>query len=232
MLISVVIPIFNEENTIFFILKKLQILKLKHQLEIIIVNDGSTDNSEKIISENKALYNKVIHFKKNLGKGKAVIEGLKITNGEFVFIQDADLEYNPQDIIKFINKIENNNSDLIMGSRFISEQRTVLYFWHMIGNKFVTFLFNILNNTTFTDIYCCYFLFKRKNLNILKLKSYRWGQQAEMLTYLVNKSTKIYEIGVSYSGRNYDEGKKIRYFNVFEVMYWIFITKLKTIINK
>ena len=118
-----------------------------------------------------------------------------------------------------------------MGSRFISEHRSVLYFWHMIGNKFVTFLFNILNNTTFTDIYCCYFLFKRKNLDISKLKSFGWGQQAEILSYLVKESKKIYEIGVSYSARNYDEGKKIRYFNVFEVIYWIFITKFKTIIS-
>ena len=119
------------------------------------------------------------------------------------------------------------NYDLIMGSRFIGRRRTVLHFWHMIGNKFITFLFNILNNTTFTDIYCCYCMFKSELINADKLKCYNWGQQAEILTYVINKNSKIFEIGVNYHGRTYKDGKKIRYYDVFSVIYWIFITKIK-----
>ena len=152
--------------------------------------------------------------------------------GEYIFFQDADLEYNPDDIVKFLDKIENYGADMVMGSRFISEERSVLHFWHMKGNKFITFIFNILNNTTFTDIYCCYCLFIRKNLPINRLRSKGWGQQAEILTYLTKNSKKIFETAVDYDGRSYSEGKKIRYHHVFEVIYWICITKIKVLFSK
>ena len=118
-----------------------------------------------------------------------------------------------------------------MGSRFIGINRSVLNFWHMVGNKMITFLFNFLNNTTFSDIYCCYCLFERKNLQVEKLKSNGWGQQAEILTYLVKNSSKIYEVAVNYNGRTYSEGKKIRYIHAIDVIYWILITKLKVIFS-
>ena len=101
----------------------------------------------------------------------------------------------------------------------------------MLGNKFITFLFNFLNNTTFTDIYCCHCFFKKENLPVSKLKSFGWGQQAEILTYLLNNSKKIYETSVSYNGRKYYEGKKIRYYHIFEVVYWILLSKIKTLFN-
>jgi len=230
--ISIIIPVYNEENTVIQILKKISKNKNINKFEIIVINDGSIDDTLKLLNENKTLYDKLINLKKNSGKGKAIIEGLKNSNCDFVFFQDADLEYNPDDLKKFIEKIEINKADLVMGSRFISTDRTVLFFWHMLGNKFITFLFNLLNNTTFTDIYCCYVLFKRQNLKINNLKCYGWGQQAELLTYLITKSKKIYEVSVQYNGRTYDEGKKIRYINVFGVMYQILFTKLKTIIYK
>ena len=227
--ISIIMPVFNEEKTIKKILEKLNEIKNKIDLEIIVVNDGSTDESAKIIDQNPNYFDKVKHLKKNQGKGKAVIEGLKISSMEYVFFQDADLEYNPKDLNKFIEMTETYKADLIMGSRFTSNKRSVLHFWHMLGNKFITFLFNIFNNTTFTDIYCCYCLFRRNNLPISDLKCFGWGQQAEILTYLVNKSNKIYETSVNYDGRKYLEGKKIRYYHVLEVMYWIISTKLKTL---
>ena len=114
-----------------------------------------------------------------------------------------------------------------MGSRFIGTRRSVLHFWHMLGNKFITFIFNFLNNTTFTDIYCCYCMFRRNSIDVKNLKCNNWGQQAEILTYVVNKNSKIFEIGVNYHGRTYNEGKKIRYYDVFSVIYWIFATKIK-----
>ena len=148
-------------------------------------------------------------------------------NLDYILIQDADLEYEPNDIKVFLEENKRFNYDLIMGSRFIGTRRSVLHFWHMLGNKFITFLFNLLNNTTFTDIYCCYCMFRRNSINVKNLKCNNWGQQAEILTYVVNKNSKIFEIGVNYHGRTYKEGKKIRYYDVFSVIYWIFATKIK-----
>ena len=225
--LSVIIPIYNEERTILNLLKKVSILKKKCELEIIVVNDGSSDNSKKIIENNNKFYSKFVNLEKNLGKGKAIIEGLKKCSGDYVIIQDADLEYDPKDIILFLDKIKGFNYDLIMGSRFIGTQRSVLHFWHMVGNKFITLLFNFLNNTTFTDIYCCYCMFKKDLIDPNNLKAFGWGQQAEILTYVINKKSKLFEIAVNYNARNYEDGKKIRYYDVFSVIYWIVFTKIK-----
>lgn len=227
--ISVIIPVYNEEKTILAILKKLNQIKNSANFEIIVINDGSSDNTKSIIDDYSDLTDQVKHLKSNEGKGKAVIEGLKISTKEYVFFQDADLEYDPLDLVKFIDLVNNYKTDLVMGSRFIGNSRSVLHFWHMIGNKFITLIFNLLNNTTFTDIYCCYCLFQRKNLPANVLKSNGWGQHAEILTYLSKNSKKIFEVSVNYNGRKYSEGKKIRYYHIFEVIYWIVITKLKTL---
>ncbi len=229
--ISIIIPVYNEENTVIQILKKISKNKNINKFEIIVINDGSIDDTLKLLNENKTLYDKLINLKKNSGKGKAIIEGLKNSNCDYIFFQDADLEYNPDDLKKFIEKIEINKADLVMGSRFISTDRTVLFFWHMLGNKFITFLFNFLNNTTFSDIYCCYCMLKKDLVNVQKLNCYGWGQQAEILTYAVNNKTKIFEIGVNYHGRNYDEGKKIRYYDVFGVIYWIIFTRIRKLFS-
>ena len=229
--LSLIIPVYNEEKTLLDVLKKIKILEKACELEIIIINDGSKDNSKKILDDNKKLYTKVIHLDRNSGKGKAVIEGIKKSTKEYIIIQDADLEYDPTDILEFLEENKKYKYDLIMGSRFIGKKRSVLHFWHMIGNKFITFLFNLINNTTFTDIYCCYCMFKKELINVDKLKCNNWGQQAEILTYVVNKKSKIFEIGISYHGRTYEEGKKIKYYDVFSVIYWIIFTKIKKIIT-
>jgi len=225
--LSIIIPVYNEENSVLTILAKLNELKKLYKIEIIVVNDGSTDKSKKIIENNSKLYDKSIHLSKNNGKGRAVIEGLKECKFEYVLVQDADLEYDPTDIMQFIDQLNKYSFDVILGSRFIGTQRTVLNFWHMVGNKLITLLFNILNNTTFSDIYCCYCLFKRKNININKLKCSGWGQQAEILTFAINKKSKIFEIGINYHGRTYEEGKKIKYYDVFSVIFWIVTTKIR-----
>ena len=227
--LSIIIPVFNEETTILEILHRVNALKKICQIEIIVINDGSIDNSKKIIESNPQYYSKFIDLKKNSGKGKAVIEGIKSCKCDYILIQDADLEYDPQDIVTFIEENSKNNFDIIMGSRFIGNKRTVLHFWHMLGNKFITFLFNFLNNTTFSDIYCCYCMLKKDLVNVQRLNCNGWGQQAEILTYAVSNNSKIFEIGVNYRGRNYDEGKKIRYYDVFGVIYWIIFTRIKKI---
>ena len=229
--ISILIPVYNEENSLMDILKTINKVRDNIDIEIIIINDGSTDNTKKIIEDNKKYYDEAKHFKKNMGKGKAIIEGLKMSTKDYVFFQDADLEYDPFDLIKFVDTVNSFSADLVIGSRFTLSKRSVLHFWHMQGNKFINFVFNILNNTTFTDIYCCYCLFKKTNLPILKLKSFGWGQQAEILSYLSSNSEKIYEIGVNYNARKYSEGKKIKYYHVFGIVYWIFITKIKVLLN-
>ena len=229
---TAIVPVYNEEKFVIQTLQKLNILKKNIKLEIIVINDGSTDLTNVLLKKNSGLYTKLLSLGMNQGKGKAVIEGLKHCSSEFVFIQDADLEYDPSNIINFIQKMEETDADLIIGSRFTSSNRRVLHFWHMLGNKIITFLFNILNNTTFTDIYCCYCLFKKEKINRNLLKSNGWGQQAEILTFLVSGSKKIYELSVNYNARTYIEGKKIRYYNFFEVVYWILISRLRTCINK
>tara|TARA_Y100000588_G_C14159078_1_gene883995 strand:+ start:686 stop:1384 length:699 start_codon:yes stop_codon:yes gene_type:complete len=229
--VSIIIPTFNEEKTILKILEKIEKIKSKLDLEIVVVNDGSTDNTKQFLENNPQYFNIVKHLNQNLGKGKAVIEGINLSTKEFIFFQDADLEYEPNDLLKFVEIAEKNSAELVMGSRFTSNTRSILHFWHMLGNKFITVLFNLLNNTTFTDIYCCSCLFKKKNLPASKLKSFGWGQQAEILTYLISNTVKIYECSVSYNARRYEEGKKIRYYHVLEVIYWIIFTRLKTLIK-
>ncbi len=226
-LISIIVPVYNEERTLVQILNKIKDLKetIKINIEIVLINDGSTDGTSKIIEDNKHHIGTIINNKKNFGKGEAVIKGLEKANGDYIFFQDADLEYNPNDLKIFIECAEKFSADMIMGSRFISRNRSVLHFWHMLGNKLITFIFNILNNTTFSDIYCCHCFFKKKLVNYKLLKSKGWGQQAEILSQIVKKSEKNYEVGVEYNARKYSDGKKIRYYHVFEVIYWILISR-------
>ena len=225
--ISIIIPAYNEEKTILKVLSELNLIRNIANFELIVINDGSTDNTKRIIDNNSTLYDKTKHLIKNQGKGKAIIEGLKISTKKFVFFQDADLEYDPSDLKGFINLANKYKADLIMGTRFPLRSGNVLPFWPILGNKFVTFVFNIINNTTFTDICWCYCLFERKNLLIQNIKSNGWGQHMEILTYLSKKSKKIVEMSVKYNGRSYLEGKKIRYYHVFEIIYWIIFTRIK-----
>ena len=207
-LISVIIPIYNEQNTILNLLKSFSKLRQVINLEIILINDGSNDNTLSILEDNEALYNKLINLDKNYGKGKAIIEGIKISSGTHIYFQDADLEYPSENLLKFYKKYNSTNADLIIGSRFISDQASILYFWHKLGNILITFLFNIFNNKTLTDVYCCNIFFQKNLLEVHNLKSFGWGQQAEILTYLCNKSNRAIEIGIVYYSRKFEEGKK------------------------
>tara|TARA_B100000161_G_scaffold263555_1_gene235139 strand:- start:3388 stop:4083 length:696 start_codon:yes stop_codon:yes gene_type:complete len=225
--ISIIIPAFNEENTIIALLNKVDKVKVEGvQKEIIVIDDASKDNTLNLLKNNNKLYSKLIEFKKNKGKGAAVKSGLEKATGDYILFQDADLEYDPNDYIKLLEPVIRFNADIVIGSRLSAPQLTrVYYFWHKFGNKFITFVFNILNNTTFTDIYSCYLLFKSELIKPENLVTNGWEQQAEILSLIVDKGNAFYEVPINYYGRTYDEGKKIRAYNAIAVLFTIFKKK-------
>ena len=228
MVISIIIPAFNEEKTIIEILKRVNRQTNKGiELEIIVIDDSSTDSTKELLISNSDLYTKFISLDKNLGKGGAVKEGLKIASGTYILFQDADLEYNPQEYPKIFKMIEDFDADVVIGSRFLSPEFTrVHYFFHKTGNRIITGLINLIYNTTFTDIYSCYLCFRRELIDPLKLKSNGWSQHAEILATAINKSKIFYEVPISYSGRTFEEGKKIKARHAFSVIYMIFKKRL------
>jgi len=231
MKLSIIVPVFNEEKTIKNILEKINLLDLNInktfvEKEIIVVNDGSTDKTSEILKNNPNLYSALIQNEKNFGKGYSVREGLKSCSGDYVIIQDADEEYNPEELIKFIKIINLFKPDFVLGTRFIFTNYSRSHnFFNKIGNKFITFFFNILYNTTFTDIYCCYICFKKNLLDVEKLSSFGFSQHADILCLLVKNGKKFYEVPVNYNGRTIQEGKKIRYYHIFSIFYQIIKSK-------
>ena len=228
LLISVLVSVYNEEKTILDVLKKLSdIKKFGHLIEVIVINDGSSDNSEKIINENKHLIDKLISNETNRGKGYSIKKGLELSNGKYIVFQDADLEYDPNDFLKFFKLIEQFNPDLIIGSRLSYSDYTRSYnILNKLGNQLITFLFNIIYNTTFTDIYSCYACFKKDLLNINSLKTAGFEQHAEILCKVVKKGKKFYEVPINYNGRDYEEGKKIKFYHIFGVIFQILIGRI------
>lgn len=227
MKLSILIPCYNEENTILEILNKLSLIKNSiNDLEIIVIDDGSNDKTKNILEKNKNLYDHLISSPINRGKGYSVKKGLEKSTGEFIFFQDADLEYDPNDILKFSNLIEKFDPDLIIGSRFNYSDYTRSHnILNKLGNYFITNLFNVLYNTTFTDIYSCYACFKKKNLKISNLKTEGFEQHAEILCNVVKSGKKFYEVPINYNGRSIDEGKKIKFYHIFGVIFQIVIRR-------
>ena len=231
--LQVLIPVYNEENTILVLLEKLNQQK-KHfnSFIITVVDDGSTDKTPDLLRKKPHLYSKLITCGSNSGKGKAIIIGLKSIKSGYVLIQDADLEYDPREIPKLFSLVEQYGAEVLLTSRFSGSPITrVHYFWHKIGNVFLTRVFNILNNTTFTDLYSGYLIFDRKLINEKILKFYGWGQQAEIMTYLVKNSMKIYECPITYQGRTYEEGKKIHASAMLNVIAGILLTRIRIIFS-
>jgi glycosyltransferase involved in cell wall biosynthesis len=220
MKISIVIPVYNEEPTIQAVIQKIQ--QIPFEKEIIAVDDGSTDKTAEILSslqENSLI---VLKHEKNQGKGAALRTGFSKAAGDIILIQDADLEYDPQDYQNLLQPILEGKADVVYGSRFLSGPHRVLYFWHYVGNKFLTLLSNMLSNLNLSDMETGYKVFKKEVLNQLKLKSNRFGFEPEFTIKIAKKNIKIYEVPISYYGRDYAEGKKITWRDGIAAIFALF----------
>jgi glycosyltransferase involved in cell wall biosynthesis len=227
--ISIIVPAYNEASTISNILDKLMNLSLINNInkEIIVVNDCSTDNTaaivENIISANPTSEICFISHEKNLGKGAAIHTGIKNATGDYLIIQDADLEYDPNEFNILLKPVIDGYADVVYGSRFLGgSAHRILFFWHTIGNKFLTFLSNLFTNLNLTDMETCYKLFKTDIIKGIKLNEKRFGFEPEITSKISKvKNIRIYEVGISYYGRTYAEGKKINWKDGFRAIYCI-----------
>ena len=227
--LSVIVPVYNEEKTIITTLRRIEETKDDRiEYEIIVINDGSKDNTLELLKSNNNLYQHLIDGKQNFGKGYAVKRGLELSTGDYVIFQDGDLEYDPEDFSKFIDIIQKFQADIVIGSRFNYNKYTRSFnILNKLGNHVLVFFFNILYNTTFTDIYCCYLCFKKQLLDCQNLKTIGFEQHAEILCKLTKKGKIFFEVPVNYNGRTKNEGKKIRFYHIFYVLFRIFIERIK-----
>ena len=205
-LLSVIVPVYNEAGTIRQILEKINAVKIDK--EIIVVDDGSSDGTEKILRDIKYNNLKIIHHSSNRGKGAAFLTGLFHAQGDFVIIQDADLEYEPNDYLKLMEVIKENNADIVLGARFKKGYRGL--FIHRFGNRFLTGLLNLLFNVKLNDCFTCYKLFRRDTINLLNLEEQSFTIETEIVAKAAKKGLSIIEVPISYYPRPYSEGKKIR----------------------
>lgn len=212
MKVSIVIPVYNETNTILTLLEMVMAVDLTDK-EIIVVDDGSSDGTNeklKVFSEPTNPSVKVVFHEKNKGKGAALKSGFTVANGDIILIQDADLEYDPSEYPKLLAPILKGKADVVYGSRFKGEgPHRVLFFWHYVGNKLLTLLSNMITNLNLTDMETGYKVFKKEVLAQIELKENRFGFEPEFTTKVAKQDFRIYEVGISYSGRTYKEGKKI-----------------------
>jgi glycosyltransferase involved in cell wall biosynthesis len=216
MKLSIIIPVYNELKTLPEILKKIEAVDFGLEKEIIIIDDCSTDGTRDYLKSLTSLKSptilKIIYQEKNQGKGAALRAGFKNMTGDLAVVQDADLEYNPQEIKEVIAPIINGHADVVFSSRFLSDRpHRVLYFWHYLGNKTITFFTNVFANINLTDVESCYKAFRRAVLEKINLQENRFGFEVEIVIKAARAKFRLYEVGVSYTGRTYAEGKKISF---------------------
>ena len=223
MKLSILIPCFNERRTIEEVLTRVEACAYQPK-EIIVIDDGSTDGTRDILKSRPARNSEQIIFhEKNQGKGAALRAGIAAATGDIITIHDADLEYDPNDIPRLIEPIITGRADVVYGSRFVGgEARRVLYFWHRIGNRLLTFVSNVLTDLNLSDVETCYKAFRAEVLRRIKLEESRFGFEPE-ITAKISKlpNLRIFEVGISYYGRTYSEGKKIRWKDGFWALYCI-----------
>ncbi len=226
MRLSVVIPVYNECNTIEAIVARVRSVQITgiEGKELVLVDDGSSDGTRDKLAELEKAYDdvRVILHAKNQGKGAALRTGFRECTGDVVIIQDADLEYDPNEYPRLVEPILDGRADVVYGSRFIGgESHRVLYFWHMVGNRFLTLMSNMMTNLNLTDMETCYKVFRREVIRDITIEEDRFGFEPEITAKLAKRGVRIYEVGISYNGRTYDEGKKIGWRDGVRALYCI-----------
>ncbi len=225
--LSVVVPVYNEEQWVRELVRRVQAVPIPK--EIVVVDDCSTDGTRAVLKELEAEGVRVVYQPHNQGKGAALREGFRHVTGDVVLVQDADLEYDPAEYPLLLQPILEDRADVVFGSRFIGESHRVLYFWHSVANKVLTTLSNMFTNLNLTDMETCYKVFRREVLQGIALRSNRFGFEPEITAKIARRtpSWRVYEVPISYSGRTYEEGKKIGLKDAFSaffciVRYWLF----------
>jgi glycosyltransferase involved in cell wall biosynthesis len=236
MKLSLIVPAYNEEATVIQLLELVEENQSKItdvEFEVIVIDDGSTDKTAKLIEDRPDLYSIFIPMAKNGGKGAAVREGLKQATGDYILFQDADLDFHPREYPKLIQPVIEFNAEVVIGSRFLAPPYSrVLAPLFLYGNRALTVFFNIFLYKTFTDIYTGFLLYRRDLLDPGELTSNRWEQHAEILCHVVHRSKTQYEVAIGYSGRDYGAGKKIRAYHVIPVLLMILKMRIKFLFNK
>jgi glycosyltransferase involved in cell wall biosynthesis len=226
MLLSIVMPVYNEKDTLVEILKRVLAAPVALDREIILVDDCSKDGTHELYPQLEQLFpnTKIRLFKHavNQGKGAALRTGFAEARGDIVLIQDSDLEYDPSDYPMLLKPMLDGRADVVYGSRFVGgDEHRVLYFWHYVGNRFLTLMSNMFTNLNLTDMETCYKVFKGEVLRNMRLRSNRFGIEPEMTAKVARGRWRVYEVGISYSGRSYEEGKKITWKDGVKALYCI-----------
>jgi glycosyltransferase involved in cell wall biosynthesis len=228
MKLSVVMPVYNERSTLREVVRK--VLSVPLEIELITVDDGSRDGSREILAELQSEYPqiRVVLQPYNMGKGAALRRGIQEATGDFVIIQDADLEYDPAEYPQLLEPLIQGKADVVYGSRFLGgAPHRVLYFWHSVGNQFLTLLSNSLTNINLSDMETCYKVFRREVIQAIPIEENRFGFEPEITVKVARRSLRIYEVGISYSGRTYAEGKKIGWKDGVRALYCLLKYSLK-----
>ena len=222
MKLSIIIPCFNEIDTIRAIISAIKQAPIELK-EVIVVDDCSTDGTRELLkSEIETAIDQVIYHEKNQGKGAALRTGFKYATGDIVVVQDADLEYDPQELPLLMEAFLKGNADVVYGSRFIGHRpHRVVYFWHMVGNRILTLVSNMFTNLNFTDMETCYKMFRRDLIQSIEIEENRFGFEPEITAKLAKKKVRFYEVGISYYGRTYEQGKKITWKDGIRAFYAI-----------